>query len=596
MTHLQDADIAAFSVCVWNFRISLAIARELKQRNPHVLIVFGGSQVPNRPEGFLRSHPYVDIACHGEGERVFLQILENHYSRNWNGVRSISYLDKGIFVQNERMARIGDLSKIPSPYLTGLLDGLMENHGEHAWVALWETNRGCPFSCAYCDWGSAEHTRLTTFDMHRCRQEIEWFANKKIEFVFCCDANFGLLPRDLDIVRLVVDAKNDHGYPQALSVQNTKNATERSFFLQTMLSEAGLNKGVNLALQTVDEATLTNIGRSNISLTSFYELQHRFSCEGIDTFTDLILGLPGESYDSFADGVNQIIENGQHNRIQFINLAILPNARMGDPQYQKEHGLVAAETKIINIHGLRADDDVTETQQLVVATNTMPREDWVRARVFSWMTSLLYFDKTLQIPFILLHGIRAYTYRELVESFLLELPDRYPIITEINSFFVQEAESIQNGGPEYCYSREWLNIFWPADEYVLIKLVVEDILDGFYAEAERRILQMLEHSRIDVPPFLHESIELNRDLLKRPFQTQDLILDMKWMIHEYYKSVLTGQVAELRNGPVRYRIDRTTQVWSSWDDWFREVIWYGNKTAAYLYPVRHGGGIGPDAP
>jgi hypothetical protein len=31
------------------------------------------------------------------------------------------------------------------------------------------------------------------------------------------------------------------------------------------------------------------------------------------------------------------------------------------------------------------------------------------------------------------------------------------------------------------------------------------------------------------------------------------------------------------------RIDRTKMVYHSWDDWYREVIWYGNKKGAYLY-------------
>jgi len=51
--------------------------------------------------------------------------------------------------------------------------------------------------------------------------------SKKIEFVFCCDANFGILPRDVDIARTIATKKSELGYPKAFSVQNTKNATER---------------------------------------------------------------------------------------------------------------------------------------------------------------------------------------------------------------------------------------------------------------------------------------------------------------------------------------------------------------------------------
>ena len=50
--------------------------------------------------------------------------------------------------------------------------------------------------------------------------------------------------------------------------------------------------------------------------------------------------------------------------------------------------------------------------------------------------------------------------------------------------FSKEAQNIQEGGPEYVYSKDWLQIYWPADEYVFIKLTAEDKFSEFYAEAE----------------------------------------------------------------------------------------------------------------
>ncbi|MBM3890069.1 MAG: hypothetical protein FJ388_13220, partial [Verrucomicrobia bacterium] len=91
---LIEADIAGFSTYVWNFRISLEIARRLKERRPGVWIVFGGPHAPNRAEDFLRQHPFVDICCQGEGEQVFLKILETYPSRDWSGIPSVSYLDR----------------------------------------------------------------------------------------------------------------------------------------------------------------------------------------------------------------------------------------------------------------------------------------------------------------------------------------------------------------------------------------------------------------------------------------------------------------------------------------------------------------------
>lgn len=584
---LLGADVIGFSAYVWNIRISLEIARRIKAQRPQTLIIFGGPQVPDRAEQFLRENAFIDLACHGEGEPVLLDILENYPSRTWENVSSVSYLDAdGRFVARPRAERLRDITLIPSPYLEGVFESLMTASPQEKWLILWETNRGCPFQCTFCDWGSAVAAKVSQFDMGRLVAEVEWFAAKKIEFIFCCDANYGMLTRDYDITRHVADAKARSGYPQALSVQNTKNATERAYAVQKLLSDAGLNKGVAISLQSVDSNTLSAIKRQNISTESFQELQRRFTRDRVETYSDLILGLPGETYDSFADGISQVIANGQHNRIQFNNLSILPNAEMGDPGYQKKYGLVMVQTKIINIHGSLAEarEEIPEMQDLVIATASMPREDWVRTRTFCWMTALLHFDKVLQIPLILLHELCAVSYRELIEAFLDRQADRYPVLAEIGRFLRDKARDIQNGGAEYCHSAEWLDIYWPADEYVLIKLAVENRLKAFYDEAEALFGEFLSARVLDLPPSaLHQAIELNRSLIKLPFQTACLELETSYNIWEFYRESLVGTRIPLAKRRTVNRIDRTKVVYHSWKDWCREVIWYGNKKGAYLY-------------
>src|SRR3990167_8421449 len=97
---LSGADILAISLYVWNFENSMAIAREFKRRYPERLAIVGGPHVPdskkqfqrikksdpradelsrkriNMTEAFHRNNPWIDIAVHGEGERVFKIILE----------------------------------------------------------------------------------------------------------------------------------------------------------------------------------------------------------------------------------------------------------------------------------------------------------------------------------------------------------------------------------------------------------------------------------------------------------------------------------------------------------------------------------------
>ncbi|MDP6503372.1 MAG: cobalamin-dependent protein, partial [Planctomycetota bacterium] len=581
------ADVIGFSTYVWNIRISLEIARRIKEARPETLIVFGGPQVPDNAEAFLRENPAIDLVCHGEGEQVFLDILENYGSRAWNAVPGISYLlEDGSFVSHPRGARLKELNEIPSPFLEGTFEPLMAANPDEQWLALWETNRGCPFSCTFCDWGSATASKVYRFDMERLLKEIDWFADRKIEFIFCCDANFGILKRDVEIVQYAAETRQRTGYPHALSVQNTKNATERAYQVQKILSDAGLNKGVTLSLQSVDDHTLESIKRSNISSDTYQELQRRFTRDGVETYSDLILALPGETYRSFTEGVAHVIDDGQHNRIQFNNLAILPNAEMGDPEYQKQHGMETVQTHIINIHGALDDseNEITEYQDLVIATSSMPGEDWIRTRAFCWMAALLHFDKVFQVPSVLLREIAGIPYNELFELFSGGKLDAYPALSEVQQFFIDKARDLRNGGPEYVPSKEWLNIFWPADEYILIKLVKDGKLNAFYEEAEVLLNGYLNDRFLDFPRrLLQEAIELNKSLIKVPFQDEDRAVELSYNIWEYYRSILIGDPLPLEENECECLIDRTSETWDSWDDYCREVIWYGNKKGAYLY-------------
>jgi radical SAM superfamily enzyme YgiQ (UPF0313 family) len=585
---LRSADVVGFSTYVWNIRISLEIARRLKALKPQMLIAFGGPQVPDRAEAFLREHRFIDLAVHGEGEAVFLSILENFPSRTFEQVPSVSLVRAdGSFEANPRAERLHDISVIPSPYLSGIFDPLMAANPQEKWLILWETNRGCPFKCTFCDWGSAIAAKVSQFDLPRLLREVDWFAEKKIEFIFCCDANYGMLKRDYDITKYVAETKRRLGYPRALSVQNTKNGTDRAYKVQKLLSDAGLNKGVAIALQSVDEATLEAIKRKNISTESFQELQRRFTRDRVETYSDLILGLPGETYDSFVDGVARVIDNGQHNRIQFNNLSILPNAEMGDPEYRERYGMVTVQTKIINIHGsLREteEEEIYEVQDLVIATASMPHEDWVRTRAFCWMAALLHFDKVMQIPVVLVRELCDIGYREIFEAFLGSRAERCPVIADIKRFFIDKARDIQAGGAEYCHSAEWLDIFWPADEYVLIKLCAEGKLDRFYSEAESLLAELAEaHSAALLRELLHEAVRLNRELIKLPFQPQDVEIETSHNIWDYYRAVLVGERVPLETRTCINRIRRSQAVYENWTDWCREVIWYGNKKGAYLY-------------
>ncbi|MEK7507154.1 MAG: radical SAM protein [Patescibacteria group bacterium] len=591
---LHLADFVAFSVYAWNEQISLAIARELKRERPGIIIVFGGPQMLNRPdeiEAYLRKHNFIDLACHGEGEKVFLAVLENAHTRTWEQVPSVSYFDvDGLFVQYPRIPRIRDLSDVPSPYLDGIFEPLIAAYPDRRWIPTWETNRGCPFACTFCGWGSAVNTKVTQWELGRLLCEVDWFTDHDVEYISCADANFGILPRDVEIAEYVAKVKRERGcFPAGFSVQNTKNATERAYTIQKIISDAGLNRGVVLSMQSLDPVTLANIRRDNISLKTYEVLQGRFRKDGVETMSDLILGLPGETYDSFADGVSTLMDRGQHNRIQFNNLSVLPDAEMWDPAYRRQFGMQTVRSKIINIHGFRSEfDEVPEFQELVIATDSMPHADWARARAFAWMCGLLHFDKVFQIPLIIAHEVAGISYRELIElfsdgvSFLS--PFEFPRLQWTKTFFRKKAEEIQRGGEEYHHSKKWLDIWWPLDEYCLIELCTSGRFGEFYTEALEALRRFFAWRAIDMSEgILEDAARLNQSLIKLPFQTEDLLVEPQWNIWDFYQGVTRGESVKLTQGRYSHRVDRTRERWNSWEEWCKLVVWYGNKRGAYLY-------------
>ncbi len=85
------------------------------------------------------------------------------------------------------------------------------------------------------------------------------------------------------------------------------------------------------------------------------------------------------------------------------------------------------------------------------------------------------------------------------------------------------------------------------------------------------------------PSLLEDAVRLNRALIKLPFQEKDVEATTSFNIWDFYRSVLTGTPTSLLHRPFVNHIHRASAVFHSWEEWYREVVWYGNKKGAYLY-------------
>ncbi len=584
---LKNSHIVFFSTYVWNLNISLAIAKKLKEFNKDIFIVFGGPSVPDnvagRAEKFLRENTFINVIVHQEGERTTLKLLDEFPKNDLKSTPNISYLnDKGIFFNNSNLKRLRDFSDVPSPYLCGVFDKIIEENPNERWLASWETNRGCPFSCAFCDWGSATASKVSRMDLDRVYRELDWFSEHKVEFIFCCDANFGMLPRDYEIAKKAAENKKKYGYPHVLSVQNTKNARDRAYKVQKLLADTGLSKGVTLAMQSVDPHTLKSIKRDNISIEDYSELQRRFAIDNIPTYTEFILGLPGDTYDVFANGVSMVIEAGQHNRIQYNNLSILPNAEMANPEYIKEYEILTSKNPIVNAHGTldeTPEDGIFETQELVISTKSLPQEKWINTRVYASMSEFLYFNKLLQIPLLLIHKICKVSFRDLFETFIFEVK-KYPVLNSIKNNFRTHAEKIIEGKPEFVFHKGWLDIYWPPGELEFIRLVENKTLKNFYDECYK--ILNTKYSKNINSEILKEAVELNNLLLRTPEKKNNELIKLNYNIYEVYNDFLKNKKSNLRKEKKELEIIRNDKSFSSFEEWLQKIVWYGHRSGDYI--------------
>lgn len=538
------ARVVGFSVYVWNINYSLELAARLKAQQPETLIIFGGPQVPDRAEDFLRAHPFIDVVCHGEGEQVFLALLEACPNHNWSDVPGISWLDEqDVFQTHAPPPRIKDLDLIPSPYLLNLFEPLLRARPGDQWQVLWETNRGCPFSCSFCDWGSATASKVNRFGEERLKAEAEWFGRTGIHLIWCCDANYGMLKRDLDLTEKMVEVRKNFGAPKIFFVQSAKNVTERTYTIQKMLSHAGLSHAATLSMQSTTPDVLKYIQRENISVTSYRELQQRFQGEGVPTYTDILIGLPGESYESFKACVAGVIEEGQHHLIRYYNTALLPNAEIAQPDYLARHGLEAV--KVMHVEPMaQTDIDWPEYSEIVIASQTLSRLDWRRSRALAWWTELLYFNrKLLQLPLLLLHSA-GLSFADMLDALVNEDVPGTVIFPQIRQFMLDKASRIQQGDPELIPAKVpgkgeiWLTM----DDYLIMGINQTQAWPQFYAESLLICRALLQRRGLSLPSgVLEESLHLSARLLEALMADTHFRQPLQSNLWQVYQAALKGE-------------------------------------------------------
>lgn len=345
---IDEPGIFLFSNYLWTHEAGLEMSEFVKTRNPHSITIHGGPDTPKYAidvERYFAEFPHVDVTVRGEGEFTAAEILDRLAGRVGDGpvdlsvladVPGLSYRTPEGVVHTADRERIADLGVLPSPYLTGLFDvyGTVPDSLEQ--VTL-ESNRGCPYGCTYCDWGSATLSRIRKRPMEDLLAEIDWCGANGALTINMADANFGIFKRDVEVAERVVEIKKRYGTITAFGANYAKNTVKHLTPIIKMMIDNGVVAPAVLSLQTMDEATLEAVERSNIKIERYDELAVEFRRLGQRLFIELMIGLPGSSTTSVENDLQECLDREVESRTN--PTIMLVNAPMNNPAYRDKFEL-----------------------------------------------------------------------------------------------------------------------------------------------------------------------------------------------------------------------------------------------------------------
>jgi hypothetical protein len=365
-----------FSDYFWTTQRNLQTSRAVKEADPRNVIIHGGPDVPGYPdalERFFASHPHVDVAIHGEGERTLADVLE-HLCESWGaasdwragleGIHGLSFI--GVrdrvreVIRTPARARLTDLDELPSPFLDGTFDRWLTPNMRLVTV---ETNRGCPHGCTFCDWGSATRQKIRKFDLERVKEEIAWGARNQLLILFIADANFGIFDRDVEIAEHVGEMRRRYGFPHEVQVSYAKNGNPRiAEIVRAMVSAGVCTQGI-ISIQSTDPNTLRVIRRSNIRTENYRTLAQTFREHRLPISTDLMVGLPGATLQAHLNDVQFFFD--EDIPVKFYLTKVPPNSPMAAPEYLEKHQIRVNDGEIIIATATASEADIQEIRELV---------------------------------------------------------------------------------------------------------------------------------------------------------------------------------------------------------------------------------------
>jgi tRNA A37 methylthiotransferase MiaB len=312
----DEPDFVGLSLYLWNVERSLHLAREIKRRSPRTKVLIGGPEV-SADNPFVLSQSGFDVAVTGEAEDTFAllmaRLLEGREVTGMPGVSVRTPFGMGPFgpAPSANFA----LTQYPSPYLEGLVP---VDPRRSTYV---ESVRGCRSHCTYCFYPRSSNV-LRALDVQNTKDLIDAVRRRGAREVVFLDPTFNHRP-DFE---LLLDALCEVNADKSLSFFGEVRAEGLTSAHAQALGRAGFTK-LEIGLQSVNRETLKRVRRGG-SPDKVAEAARMLRDQGIDLLVDLMIGLPGDTADDVARGVDFLIAHGIDAHAQVFPLSLLPGTAM----------------------------------------------------------------------------------------------------------------------------------------------------------------------------------------------------------------------------------------------------------------------------
>jgi hypothetical protein len=296
--------VVGFSFYTWNASEFLALAADLKRLLPELLIVAGGPHV-QQAQDYLGIDP-IDVIFLGEAEISFQEFLDCSNPAHWRNIDGLAYLSGGQVMTTRARDRCRELERFPSPLdvLT-----LTDPSGNPLYDSIsYETSRGCPFKCAFCEWGTgAIGSKMYQWPIERIRNDWEAIVAAGIKNIWLADSNFGALKLDREKAEWIVELKQRTGLPLSFATSWSKKHSRQVQDIALMLHRNRLLPHYQLALQTLTPEALRLSNRSNMSSNEYEPIAKSMAEQGVPIAAELIWGLPGDNLADFERNLDQLL-------------------------------------------------------------------------------------------------------------------------------------------------------------------------------------------------------------------------------------------------------------------------------------------------